>query len=159
MFVRCAVIAAVATLSSYSQTIPPGIAGDWTASEVRSTQFKDRSTGSFSGPTGTIVTYHISEDGQYTQETLIQTSMYNCTNTVFVAEWGRVGISGSKLLFESAGGKLNSQDNCNARFNYIKRIEPKVHTYAPWLLRNAPSGQEFCMTDAQQRHTCYRRKN
>src|SRR5579875_2529379 len=102
-----------------AQSIPSEMVGTWTSSEVRTTQFRDRA-GASARPSGAIIKYRISADGQYREDTLIQTSMYNCTDVVSVAETGTVRVDGASLIFESSGAHLTSQDNCNARFNYSK---------------------------------------
>jgi len=157
--VRLALISIVPLyVAAQPANLPPSITGAWSSSEVRSVQFKDRATGAFAKPSGAIITYHISPDGQYRKEALIQTSMYNCSDVVFATESGRVFLDDGKLVFASTGGKLNSQDNCNARFNYSKQLAPKRYVYSQWLLRDGQAGPELCMAD-EKTHLCYRRKN
>jgi hypothetical protein len=93
--------------------IPGRLAGTWQSSEVRGLCFTDRATGASSRPSGASITYRISPGGSYKEDTLMQTSAYNCTDIVFAPESGRVRVEGSRIVFTSSGGNLNSQDNCS----------------------------------------------
>ena len=144
------------TCSPYA-SLPPEMLGTWTSSEVRSTTFRD-AVGGYSRPSGAVVRYSFSSDGRYKEDTLLETSMYNCTDSVFATEAGNVVISGSGVVFKSSGGTLKSTDNCNARFNYSKVLPPRDYVYSSWGLRNAPSGTELCLVK-DGKTLCYRRGN
>ena len=137
---------------------PSGMAGTWSSSEVRTVQFNDRATGAFAKPSGATITYHITDNGDFQEQTLIQTSMYNCSDVVFATESGRVHVDGTKLVFDSIGGRLTSQDNCNARFNYAKQVPANQRVFTQWSIRNGQAGPELCMSD-DKNHLCYKRNN
>lgn len=153
-----AIALAAVTLQAQSVSIPSEMVGVWSSSEVRSIMFSDRSNTAFSRPSGATVKYEINADGSYREDTLIQTSMYNCTDTVFAEETGRVRIDGSKLVFEAMGGTLRSTDNCNARFNYVKQLPHAERVMTEWLLRNGQSGPQLCMSDGKH-PLCYKRSD
>ena len=144
-------------LRSQNFGVPPELVGDWESTSVRSTTFQDRSTGAYAKPSGSATAYHIAADGQYKEEALIQSSMYNCTDTVFVSETGRVRLDASGLTLVSTGGRLTSRDNCNARFNYEKQLPPREYAFASWQVRNGQSGPELCLEKDHQVF-CYHRK-
>jgi hypothetical protein len=120
--------------------------------------FSDRSNTAFSRPSGATIKYEINADGSYREDTLIQTSMYNCTDTVFAEETGQVHVDGSKLVFEARGGTLRSTDNCNARFNYVKQLPHTERVMTEWLLRKGQSGPQLCMSDGKH-PLCYKRSD
>ena len=144
------------TLQAQNLPVPPEIVGVWSSSEVRSIMFSDRTSTAFSRPSGGTIKYQINPDGTYRDDTLIQTSMYNCTDSVFAEETGAVRVEGSKIIFDATGGTLRSTDNCNARFNYVKQLPQRERVMTEWLVRNGPSGPELCMSDGKH-PLCYRR--
>jgi hypothetical protein len=147
---------ATLTLQAQNLPAPAEIVGVWSSSEVRSIMFSDRSSTTFSRPSGATIQYQINADGTYRDDTLIQTSMYNCTDTVFAQETGRVHTDGSKLVFEATGGTLRSTDNCNARFNYVKPLPQRERVMTEWLVRNGQAGPQLCMSDGKH-PLCYKR--
>jgi hypothetical protein len=148
------VLLSAAPIAAVAQNagVPPQIVGTWSSSEVRSIHFKDRATSAFSRPSGAIITYRISADGSYKEDTVIQTSLYNCSDEVFATESGTVHVEDGSLVFDSTRGKLTSQDSCNARFNYTKQLAPRQRAFP-----RGQSGPELCMADGKN-HLCYRRK-
>ena len=144
------------TLQAQNSSMPTEMVGIWSSSEVRSIQFSNRSSTAFSRPSGATIKYQINADGTYRENTLLQTSMYNCTDTVFAEETGRIHVDGSQLVFEATGGNLRSSDNCNARFNYVKQLPHRERVMTEWLVRNGPSGPELCMSDGKH-PLCYKR--
>jgi len=147
---------AVLTLQDQNSSIPAEIVGAWSSSEVRTIQFSNRSSTAFARPSGATIKYQINPDGTYREDTLIQTSTYNCTDTVFAEETGRIHVDGSKLVFEATGGTLRSTDNCNARFNYVKQLPHRERVMTEWLVRNGSSCPELCMSDSKH-PLCYKR--
>ena len=63
---------------------PPLFVGSWSAGSVSGITFQNPLTGSYAPPTGAGERYTISADGRYVYGGLLQTSLYNCTTSLFL---------------------------------------------------------------------------
>jgi hypothetical protein len=117
-----------AVITPAQNSVPLQVVGMWEGTTTSGMTFYDRGTGSYAAPSGEAQKYTIFPNGQYKREALMQNSLYNCTDAVFVIEVGHLRIEGATVIFNSTGADLESRDNCNQSFNYKKRIEPRSRT-------------------------------
>jgi hypothetical protein len=93
---------------------PERLVGTWSTSGVSTVNYGNRLTGSFAPPSGHIFSYQIEPNGTYELSALLQSSLYNCTISVFKWERGVVAAEGERLTLAPREGKMTSKDTCRA---------------------------------------------
>ncbi len=136
--------------------LPPQMIGDWSKMSTSTVTYQN-SAGSYAPPSGEGTTWHIFADGSFRSETLMQSSMYNCTMTIFVTESGAVRTNGSSVVFESVGGPMDSKDNCHREFNYRKTVPPRQYVYF-WRVFHDQWGQHLCLAERGKAEECFTKK-
>lgn len=127
--------------------VPTDLVGTWLIGSTSGTTFRDRTTGEFSAPSGDQVSYHILPDGRYEYAGLATQSMYGCTTRLMTYMTGRVSVRGASLTFIPETGKFTSEDNCNRKYNYEKRLPLTPETYN-WRIERDQRGLKFCLQNA-----------
>ena len=147
LVILCATTAVVAQNQiAQMQTMPAQLVGTWSYTETNATQFRDRATGSFARPSGSSSTFEFHADGTFKNWDLIQQSMYNCTETVYIVFTGHAVFDGPAIRLHYDGGHVSSKDNCNARFNYEKPAKPEIRDYDSWTIRHTPNGPQLLIS-------------
>jgi hypothetical protein len=67
-------------------------------------------------------------DGSYEKGFLMQSSLYNCTMTVFAYHTGKITVEGDKVVLNPKYGRMKSTDTCVSANNYEKPDELKTET-------------------------------
>jgi hypothetical protein len=112
-------------------SVPAELVGTWFQGSVSNTDYYNPSTGSWAGPSGTGVAYTFTANGEYQHAGVLQSSLYGCTSIVFGWDRGAVAVRGTEVTLTATSGRLKSEDNCVAEYNYDKSIavDPTVVTY------------------------------
>src|ERR1043166_4724441 len=71
--------------------------GEWSKSHVSTVDFVDPSTGAHANPSGERLNVRFFADGAYKLGWLLQSSLYNCTSTVFGEKTGAYQIQGNAI--------------------------------------------------------------
>lgn len=103
--------------------VPAELVGSWYTGTISTVNYYNPTTGQWSPPSGTGITYSLTADGYYEKSGLLQSSLYGCTTTLFVYNKGTVVVDGNKISLYPTYGRVKSQDNCVPRFNYDKPAE------------------------------------
>lgn len=69
-----------------------------------------------------IAEFDVRADGRVIYTFVLQQSNYGCTTRIKTSKTGRAAISGSRVTFSYDGGTTTSEDNCNAKYNYTKKL-------------------------------------
>jgi hypothetical protein len=125
--------------------------GEWSKSKVSSIDFVNRSTGAHSDPSGERLHVRFFPDGHYKLGWLLQSSLYNCTSSVYGEKVGIYQVRGDALSMKDTTSVLTSRDNCHPHWNYEKH-PPLAETtyqlrfgqskYGVVLLMRGPDGKE-----------------
>jgi hypothetical protein len=147
----------VGTASYAGKPAPAHLVGKWSSSRLSSINYRDRTTGTFAPPSGSIFTYAISADGTYEYSGYMQSSMYSCTIVVFRWQRGTLtatggAADGQRLTFTPREGKLHYKDSCRAGSEKEKTVvdEPASYTVAietegahQVLVMKKPNGEDW----------------
>ena len=109
MRISSLLLCAVTAWSAEPAVIPAELVGTWGYTETRAITYRNRSTGAFARPSGSSSKITIHPDGTFEDFDLIQQSMYNCTETVFIKRTGYVVTEGSSIALHYEGGHVSSQ--------------------------------------------------
>ncbi len=82
MTIWLAIFAVMIAVQAYS-TFGQDLAGTWKTGSVGSIQYQNQVTGATKSGRGHIFTYKFLANGTYEFVGYMETSMYNCTNTLF----------------------------------------------------------------------------
>jgi uncharacterized protein (DUF2141 family) len=96
--------------------------GNWYQGSSSGVDYYNPSTGSWAAPSGSGFRFTFNPDGTYEYSGLIQSSLYNCTMTVFGYETGSYSLQNDILVLTQNVSKMKSQDTCNSDFNYEKDV-------------------------------------
>jgi hypothetical protein len=108
---------------------PERLVGTWSSSRVSMINYRDRTTGSFSPPSGSIFTYTIAANGTYEYSGYMQSSLYHCTITVFRWQRGTIAANGADLTLTPREGKLYYKDSCRAGSEKEKAVVDEPQRY------------------------------
>jgi hypothetical protein len=75
----------------------PGLTGRWTTGRVSMIQYRDAWTGAYKPPSGSHFAYEFRPDGTYSFIGLMQSTVYNCTTSMFSNETGTYEVNGGSV--------------------------------------------------------------
>lgn len=110
------------TTPAPSSTPANALVGNWYQGSSSGVDYYNPSTGSWSPPSGSGFRYTFNADGTYEYSGLIQSSLYNCTMTIFGYETGTYSLQNDILVLTQKVSKMKSQDTCTSDFNYEKDV-------------------------------------
>jgi hypothetical protein len=119
-----------ARLSYAGTPAPAKLVGSWSSSRLSSINYRDRYTGTFAPPSGSIFTYKIAADGTFEYSGYMQNSLYHCTIVVFRWQRGTLTAEGGRLTLTPREGKLYYKDSCRAGSEKEKAIVDESTTYS-----------------------------
>jgi hypothetical protein len=131
---------------------PARLVGTWSSSRVSTINYRDRVSGSFAPPSGSIFTYTIAANGTYEYSGYMQSSMYHCTIVVFRWQRGTLAAEGGQLRVTPREGKLYYKDSCRSGSEKEKAVvdEPARYTFSietegthTVLAMKKPSGEDW----------------
>lgn len=76
--------------------------------------YRDRYSGSFAPPSGSIFSYTIAADGTFEFSGYMQSSLYHCTIVIFRWQRGTLVADGRRLALTPREGKQYYKDSCRA---------------------------------------------
>lgn len=95
-----------------------------------------------------IAEYDIQPNGRVIYSFVLQQSNYGCTTRIKTSKTGRATVSGSRVTFNFDGGTTISEDGCNARYNYTKKLAPEKETLE-FKLGQKDGQQQFCFDNGK----------
>lgn len=126
---------------------PDGLVGTWTSGSVSMIRYEDAITGAAAPPSGNNSTLTFTSDGTYTNNGLLQTTMYNCTTSLFVMQEGKYSVDGDKVTFKPGKVKTSMKNTCSKSGNYNNRDGEKKVTTETFELGQNESGPTLKLTD------------
>ena len=109
---------------------PERLVGTWSTSRVSTINYRNRVTGGFAPPSGHVFSYTIAPNGTYELSGLLQSSLYNCTISVFKWERGVLAVAGGRLMLTPREGKVTSKDTCRAGSEKEREVVDAPTTYS-----------------------------
>jgi hypothetical protein len=144
-------IFSVVVLSAMAQVQEADLIGEWYKSKMSTVDFVNPATGAHANPSGERLNVRFQSDGTFKLGWLKQSSLYNCSSTVFGYKVGAYTLSNSVITMQVKNNTLTSKDNCHPQWNYEKH--PPLGTtsyqlrlgrsqYGPVLIMRGPDGKE-----------------
>jgi hypothetical protein len=123
--------------------------GIWRVLHGNSIVSVDQSSGRIGDGNSMIAEYDIKADGRVAFTLVLQQANYGCTTHIKTYKTGRALVSGSHVTFSyDAGGTTQSEDNCNARYNYTKKTPAEKETF-DYQLKSENGKPQFCFANAK----------
>lgn len=88
------------------------VLGRWNTGRISSIQYRDAFTGVARPTNGNHFSYEFQADGSYTFTGLMQSTIYNCTTSMFSEEKGRYRIEGGVLSLEPESNPYQMRNSC-----------------------------------------------
>ena len=152
-----AIFAVMIAVQAYS-TFGQDLAGTWKTGSVGSIQYQNQVTGATRSGRGHIFTYKFLANGTYEFVGYMETSMYNCTNTLFNNITGRYSVDGSTINLNPSRDLWKSTNSCAASGNKQTTKTPTRKTLQFDRREDEYGKQLLCINDGGT-ETCYRREN
>jgi hypothetical protein len=106
------------------------LVGKWQVLHGNSIVGVDVNSGRIGDGNSMIAQYDIQPDGRVVFTFVLQQSNYGCTTRIKTSKTGRTVVSGSRVTFAyDAGGTTASEDSCNAKNNYTKKLPAEKETF------------------------------
>lgn len=132
------------------------LAGIWSTSSVSTERYKSLVTGELSDPSGSIIEYKISPNGEIKHVGYLSSTIYSCTTKLFISRTGRISINGSNITFDFAPGKRMYQ-TCSASASRNDTLPAERKTY-PFRLERDKYGLQLCTVE-DGKDFCIRKKS
>jgi hypothetical protein len=131
------------------------LVGSWRSSELGMISYQNSVTGATRPGRGTTMQYRFLPGGRYEYNGYMETTMYNCTTTLFNPVAGTYRVEGGRLVLVPKTNKWQQRNNCAASMN--KELPGKLdpETYA-FRFTNEAGVRRLCLTSAQGNEVCYR---
>lgn len=140
-------------------SVPNGLVGVWRTGSGATVEYQDAITGKYAPPSGSTGELTIKADGTYTDNGLLQTTMYNCTTSLFVMEEGKVSVSGDQATFKPSKVKTSMQNTCSESGNFYNRDGTKNTKVDTFELSQDANGPLLRLTDEKGASSDYRPDN
>lgn len=136
---------------------PADLLGEWTKSHVSTVDFVNPNTGSHADPSGERLNVRFFPDGHYRLGWLLQSSLYNCTSTVFGDKTGTYQVLGNSLTMKDAASVLTSKDTCHREWNYEKH-PPLLQSTYQWRFGRTKYGSVLILRGPDGKENIYARE-
>lgn len=136
--------------------VPAELVGVWTTGSGSSIRYEDAMTGAVAPASGSHGELTIKADGSYSQNGLLQSTVYSCTTSLFVMEEGKASVQGDKITFKPSKLKTTMQNTCSQSGNHTNKDGEKKTTVDTFELAEDESGPLLRLTDAEGASSDYR---
>ncbi len=157
LFVRAIVLAVVLVCVQSAFGQRSAVAGYWKNGSVGSVQYKDRVTGSTKPGRGSLFTYRFNSNGTYEFNGYMETTMYNCTTTLFNQITGRYTVTGNQIELAPTKDLWKNTNSCAASGNRQQTKTPTRKSFEFRISEDEYGKEQLCLSDGQG-ETCYRRE-
>ena len=149
------VLVAVHAYSAFAQS--SDIVGSWKNGSVGMISYQNRTTGATKPGRGSIFTYKFNPNGTYEFVGYMETTMYNCTTTLFNQIAGRYNVEGSTINLNPSKDFWKNTNSCAPSSN---KQQNKVPTKLSinYERRQDEYGKELLCIAGKEGETCYRRE-
>ena len=124
------------------------LTGKWQVLHGNSIVGVDINSGRIGGGNAMIAEFDIQPDGRVIYSFMLQQSNYGCTTRIKTSKTGRAAVSDSRVTFNYEGGATTSEDSCNSRFNYTKKLPAEKETF-DFNVGRKDGKMNFCFASAK----------
>ncbi|HEY0170980.1 MAG TPA: hypothetical protein VGB98_08150 [Pyrinomonadaceae bacterium] len=129
--------------------------GAWRSSEIGMIGYQNSVTGATRPGRGTTMQFRFLPGGRYEYNGYLETTVYNCTTTLFNPAAGTYRVEGDRLTLVPKTSKWQQRNSCASSMN--KELPGKLdpETYA-FRFSDEAGGRRLCLTGAKGGEVCYR---
>jgi len=129
--------------------------GSWRSSELGMISYQNTITGSSRPGRGTTMQYKFLPGGRFEYNGYLETTMYNCTTTLFNPVAGTYSVEGDRLTIVPKTSKWQQTNNCASSMNKVQpgKLDPETYTFR---FSNEQGGRRLCLTSSKGNEVCYR---
>ena len=129
--------------------------GAWRSSEIGMISYQNTITGSSRPGRGTTMQYKFLPGGRFEYNGYLETTMYNCTTTLFNPVAGTYRVEGDRLTIVPKTSKWQQTNNCASSMNKTQpgKLDPETYTFR---FSNEQGGRRLCLTSSKGNEVCYR---
>jgi len=131
--------------------------GSWKNGSVGMIQYQNRTTGATKPGRGSIFTYKFLPNGTYEFVGYMETTMYNCTTTLFNEINGKYRVEGSTISLNPSRDFWKSGNSCAASGNKQQTRVPTKKTVEFEIRDDEYGNQQLCLNDGTG-ETCYQKE-
>ncbi|HEX8474653.1 MAG TPA: hypothetical protein VF666_11515 [Pyrinomonadaceae bacterium] len=140
-----------------SAKIPAELVGEWHNGNVSMLQYQNRTTGATTPGNSSTFTYKFYADGRFEFIGMMQSTMYNCTTTLFNEKNGKVVVEGSKMTLIPSRNFWRNANSCapnsTKEKNHVLDEETKE-----WTIKQDEQGRRLiCLSDGKA-ESCFRQQ-
>jgi hypothetical protein len=157
IFIRVLVFAAVLVLVQTAFGQRSAVTGYWKNGSVGTIQYKDRVTGSTKPGRGSLFTYKFNTNGTYEFIGYMETTMYNCTTTLFNQITGRYTVTDGRIDLSPAKDLWKSTNSCAASGNRQQTKTPTPKTVDFERRTDEYGGELLCISEGGA-ESCFRKE-
>ena len=131
------------------------LVGAWRSSELGMISYQNSVTGATRPGRGTTMQFRFLPGGRYEYNGYMETTMYNCTTTLFNPAAGTYRVEGDRLTLVPRTSKWQQRNNCASSMNkeLPGKLDPETYTFR---FSNEAGGRRLCLTNAKGGEVCYR---
>ena len=150
-----AIFVAIQAYSAFGQN---ELVGSWKNGSVGMIQYQNRTTGATKPGRGSIFTYKFNANGTYEFVGYMETTMYNCTTTLFNNITGRYSVDGSTINLNPSRDFWKNTNSCAASGNKQTTKTPTRKSLEFEVRDDEYGSRLLCLSEGGS-DTCYKREN
>ncbi len=133
------------------------VTGYWTNGSVGSIQYQNRTTGATKPGRGSHFSYRFNPNGTYTFVGYMETTMYNCTTTLFNQVDGKYTVDGWTIYLNPSRDFWKSGNTCAASGNKEQTKTP-TRKSAEFTVKEDDYGSTLLCLNEGSGETCFKRE-
>ena len=133
------------------------LVGSWRSSEVGLIGYQNTVTGSTRPGRGTTMQYRFLPGGRYEYNGYLETTVYNCTTTLFNTAAGTYRVEGGRLSLTPETSRWQQRNNCapNSNKEQPGKLDPAAYA---WRVSEEGGVRRLCLSSSEGGEVCYRRE-
>jgi hypothetical protein len=132
-----------------------GLVGSWRSSEIGMISYQNSVTGATRPGRGTSMQYRFLPGGRFEYNGYMETTMYNCTTTLFNPVAGTYRVEGDRLTIVPKSSRWQQRNSCASSMNKETAGKLEAETYT-FRFREEQGVRRLCLTSAKGNEVCYR---
>lgn len=131
------------------------LVGAWRSSELGMISYQNTITGASRPGRGTTMQYKFLPGGRFEYNGYMESTMYNCTTTLFNPVAGTYSVAGNRLTIVPKTSKWQQTNNCASSMNKTQpgKLDPETYTFR---FSEEQGGRRLCLTSSKGNEVCYR---
>lgn len=134
------------------------LVGAWRNGRVSMLQNKDKTTGSTLTANGSTFFYKFYANGKYEFTGYMESTMYNCTTTIFNTVTGTYKVNGNEITLIQKTNNWEKKNNCSPNSNMTSQSELKTDRFE-WHIKHDEKGESLCLTYPDGTESCFQKRD